>query len=174
MPSRQALELLQVRQMRSPGQLLRNSSRHLRHLRSLASYLRSGSGFEFFSELLIARIYSSSFIKMRHFCCTAKGLFFRPIYLGRGVLPPTTRQFGARASPRFAATMRPERPPKTSCATGLPGRRNRPRAACRSGRSGRSGRSDCRPRSCPRCRFEIKKNLGRIRRLPKPAKSGQN
>ncbi len=173
MPSRQALELLQVRQMRSPGQLLRNSSRHLRHLRSLASYLRSGSGFEFFSELLIARIYSSSFIKMRHFCCTAKGLFFRPIYLGRGVLPPTTRQFGARASPRFAAPMRPERPPKTSCATGLPGRRTRPRAACR---SGRSGRSDCRPRfcprSCPRCQFEIKKKLATLSMIAKTRKIG--
>ncbi len=53
MPSRQALELLQVRQIRSPGQLLMNSSRHLRHLRALGSYSRSGSGFEFFSELLI-------------------------------------------------------------------------------------------------------------------------
>jgi hypothetical protein len=137
-------------------------------LRSLASYLRSGSGFEFFSELLIARIYSSSFIKMRHFCCTAKGLFFRPIYLRKGIPTPTTRHFGARASPRFAATMRPERSPETSSATGLRGRGNRPRAACR------STRSDCRPRSCSRCRFEIKKNLGGIRRLPKPAKSGQN
>ncbi len=88
MPSRQALELLQVRQMRSPGQLLRNSSRHLRHLRSLASYLRSGSGFEFFSELLMARIYSSSFSKMRHICCTAKGLFIRPVQLVRGNPPP--------------------------------------------------------------------------------------
>ena len=88
MPSRQALELLQVRQMRSPGQLLRNSSRHLRHLRSLASYLRSGSGFEFFSELLMARIYSSSFSKMRHICCTAKGLFIRPVRSGRGRRPP--------------------------------------------------------------------------------------
>ncbi len=83
MPSRQALELLQVRQIRSPGQLLRNSSRHLRHLRSLVSYLRSGSGFEFFSELLMARIYSSSYVEMRPFCCTAKGLFYRPIQQGR-------------------------------------------------------------------------------------------
>ena len=54
MPSRQALELLHVRQMRSPGQLLKNSSRHRRHLRLFGSYFLSGSGLEFFSELLIA------------------------------------------------------------------------------------------------------------------------
>ena len=90
MPSRQALELLQVRQIRSPGQLLRNSSRHLRHLRSFVSYLRSGSGFEFFSELLMARIYSSSSGKLRHICCSAKGLFYRPIQQGKG----ETAEFG--------------------------------------------------------------------------------
>jgi hypothetical protein len=89
----------------------------LRHLRSLASYLRSGSGFEFFSELLMARIYSSSFSKMRHFCCTAKGLFFRPVYMGRGIHPPQPRansaqgrhlgsrlQCGPRDRPRLRAS----------------------------------------------------------------------
>jgi len=157
MPSRQALELLQVRQMRSPGQLLRNSSRHLRHLRSLASYLRSGSGFEFFSELLMARIYSSSFSKMRHFCCTAKGLFFRPVDMGRGIPPPTTRQFGARASPRFPAAMRPEGSPETSSATGLCGGGNRLRAVCRSV-------------SRPRCQFEIKKKLATLSMIAKTRK----
>ncbi len=72
MPSRQALELLQVRQIRSPGQELRNSSRHLRHLRSFGSYVRSGSGLEFFSELLMARTYSSSLSQMRYILCTAQ------------------------------------------------------------------------------------------------------
>ena len=79
MPSRQALELLQVRQIRSPGQELRNSSRHLRHFRSSGSYVRSGSGLEFFSELLMARIYSSSLSELRYFFCAAhKHLFRRP------------------------------------------------------------------------------------------------
>ncbi len=76
MPSRQALELLQVRQIRSPGQELRNSSRHLRHLRSFGSYVRSGSGLEFFSELLMTRLYSNSSSEMRYFFCAAHNNFF--------------------------------------------------------------------------------------------------
>lgn len=152
MPSRQALELLQVRQMRSPGQLLRNSSRHLRHLRSLASYLRSGSGFEFFSELLMARIYSSSFSKMRHICCTAKGLIFRPVRLGRGHRPPNhapIRRAGADSGDRQGGAV--------ALAT-------RERSALGILARVPAGDADSMP----------KRILRRFRRLPKPTKSGQN
>ena len=157
MPSRQALELLQVRQMRSPGQLLRNSSRHLRHLRSLASYLRSGSGFEFFSELLIARIYSSSFSKMRYFCCTAKGLFFRPVHLGRSTPPP----------PRANSAQGRHPGSRLQC-----GWRDRPRLQAPPGYAGEETACERSAVSVfrPRCQFEIKKKLAALSTIAKTRK----
>jgi len=53
MPSRHAEVDLQDWQMRSPGQVLKKSVRHIKQARFFFSYERSDFGLEFFVELLM-------------------------------------------------------------------------------------------------------------------------